>query len=253
MTESTGRGVAPNVAIVTGAARNIGRASALALARLNFDLVIHSGSDEAGGRETAALVEAEGARACLVLGDLTDPDTAAHLAEAAGGLGKAAVLVNNAALRRAVPFDEMSFEEWRAVLAVNLDAAFLCSRAVIGQMLAGGWGRIINIGGLSGHTGASGRAHVVTSKAALVGFSKALAIEYAGTGVTANCVVPGEIETERGASAGARGRHPDKPLPPVGRRGHPQEIAAVITLLCGPDSDYLTGQTFHVNGGLYLP
>jgi 3-oxoacyl-[acyl-carrier protein] reductase len=236
-----------------GAAPNIGRAAALTLGRLDLDLVIHSGSDEAGAGETAALVEAEGARARVVLGDLADPGTAARLAEAAADLGKAAVLINNAALRRAVPFGEMSLEEWRAVLAVNLDAAFLCSRAVIDQMLAGGWGRIVNIGGLSGHTGASGRAHVVTSKAALVGFSKALAIEYAGTGVTANCVVPGEIETERGISAGARGRHPDKSLPPVGRRGHPQEIAAVIALLCGPDSDYLTGQTFHVNGGLYLP
>ena len=249
MSQTAGRGVA----IVTGAARNIGRAAALALARLDFDLVVHSGSDEAGAGETAALVEAEGARASVVLGDLTEPDTAAHLAEAAGGMGTAAVLINNAALRRAVPFDEMSLQEWRAVLAINLDAAFLCSRAVIGQMLAGGWGRIINIGGLTGHIGASGRAHVVTSKSALVGFSKALAIEYAGRGVTANCVVPGEIETERGASAGPRGRHPDKALPPVGRRGHPQEVAAVIAMLCGPDSDYLTGQTYHVNGGIYLP
>ncbi len=253
MNASSGQDEAPNVAIVTGAARNIGRASALALARMEFDLVVHSGSDQAGAGETAALVEAEGARASVVLGDLTDPDTATQLAGAASDLGKAAVLINNAALRRAVPFHEMSLEEWRAVLAVNLDAAFLCSRAVIGQMLAGGWGRIINIGGLSGHIGAGGRAHVVTSKAALVGFSKALAIEYAGTGVTANCVVPGEIETERGASAGARGRHPGKGLPPVGRRGFPQEVAAVISLLCGPDSGYLTGQTFHVNGGIYLP
>ena len=124
---------------------------------------------------------------------------------------------------------------------------------MIGDMLAQGWGRIINIGGLSGHIGAAGRAHVVTSKAALVGFSKALAIEYAGRGVTANCVVPGEIDTERGASAGARGQHPGKGLPPVGRRGRPDEVAAVISLLCGPQSDYLTGQTFHVNGGSYLP
>jgi 3-oxoacyl-[acyl-carrier protein] reductase len=249
MTAPAGQGVA----IVTGAARNIGRATALALARLGFDLVIHSGSDKTGAQETAAQIEAEGVRTSVVVGDLTDPDTAEHLAEAADRLGRAAVLVNNAALRRAVPFDEMSLQEWRAVMAVNLDAAFLCSRAVIGQMLAGGWGRIVNIGGLTGHIGASGRAHVVTSKAALVGFSKALALEYAGTGVTANCVVPGEIETERGAASGPRGQHPGKTLPPVGRRGEPQEVAAVIALLCGPHSAYLTGQTYHVNGGIYLP
>ncbi|WP_193368785.1 SDR family oxidoreductase [Pelagibius marinus] len=241
------------VAIVTGAARNIGRAAALALARQGFAVLVHSGSDKEGAEETAGLVEQAGPPARVTLGDLTEEATSARLVEAAAALGRPAVLVNNAALRRAVPFEEMDLAEWRAVLAVNLDAAFLCSRAVIAPMLEAGWGRIINIGGLSGHRGAAKRAHVVASKAALVGLSKALAIEYAGRGVTANCVVPGEIETRRGASAGARGQHPDKALPPVGRRGTPEEVAAVIALLCGPESDYLTGQTFHVNGGVYLP
>lgn len=247
------RGDKPRVAIVTGAAHNIGRAAALALGRQGFAVLAHSGSDKQGVEETARLVEAEGQPAATLLGDLTQEVTAGRLAEAAGGLGQVAVLVNNAALRRAVPFEEMELAEWRAVLAINLDAAFLCSRAVIDTMLAAGWGRIVNIGGMSGHMGAAQRAHVVTSKAALVGFSKALAIEYAGRGVTANCVVPGEIETRRGASAGARGKHPGKALPPVGRRGTPDEVAAVIAMLCGPESDYLTGQTFHVNGGTYLP
>lgn len=241
------------VAIVTGAARNIGRASALALARQGFAVVVHSGSDEAGAKETARQVAAAGQAAAVVLGDLTEEATAGQLVEAAGKLGRPVILVNNAALRRAVPFEEMDLAEWRAVQAINVDAAFLCSRAVIGAMLEAGWGRIINIGGMSGHMGAAKRAHVVTSKAAVVGLSKALAIEYAGRGITANCVVPGEIETERGASAGARGQHPGKALPPVGRRGQPEEVAAVIAMLCGPESDYLTGQTFHVNGGTYLP
>ena len=241
------------MALVTGAARNIGRAAALSLAQLGFRVVVHSGADKAGAAETARLVAAEGPQSEVVIGDLTEAATIEAVAAAARELGTPAVLINNAALRRAVAFEEMDLEEWRAVLAINLDAAFLCSRAVIGEMLARGWGRIINIGGLSGHIGAARRAHVVTSKAALVGFSKALAIEYAGRGVTANCVVPGEIDTERGASAGARGQHPGKGLPPVGRRGRPDEVAAVISLLCGPRSDYLTGQTFHVNGGSYLP
>ncbi len=246
-------GQAQRVAIVTGAARNIGRATAQALAQQGFAVVVHSGSDQANAEETAKLVEAEGRPAAVLLGDLTETGTTERLAAEAGKLGQPAVLVNNAALRRAVPFEEMDLAEWRAVQAINVEAAFLCCRAVIGAMLAAGWGRIINMGGLSGHMGAAKRAHVVASKAALVGFSKALAIEYAGRGVTANCVVPGEIETERGASAGARGQHPGKALPPVGRRGRPDEVAAVIALLCGPQSDYLTGQTFHVNGGTYLP
>ena len=241
------------VAIVTGAGRNIGRAIALALARLDFPVVVHTGSDKSAVEETAQLVVAAGAGAEVVLGDLTEPDTAVALVAAARQLGTPAILVNNAALRRQVAFDEMELDEWRAVLSINLDAAFLCSRAVIGDMLAGGWGRIINIGGMSGHRGAAGRAHVVASKAAVVGLSKALAIEFAGRGVTANCVVPGEIDTVRGASAGARPGHHGQALPPVGRLGQPEEVAAVIAMLCGPESDYLTGQTYHVNGGIYLP
>jgi 3-oxoacyl-[acyl-carrier protein] reductase len=240
-------------AIVTGAARNIGRATAVTLARSGFDIVVHAQGNREGAEETAALVKSEGRLADTLLGDLTDPATADGLAEAARGLGPVGVLVNNAALRRAVPFGEMSLEEWRAIMAVNLDAAFLCARACIGDMTAQGWGRIVNIGGLTGHTGASGRAHVVTSKAAIVGLTKALATEYAGTGITANCVVPGEIETIRGGAAGARGHHPDKAPPMIGRRGEPREIAAVIDMLCGENADYITGQTIHVNGGAYLP
>lgn len=243
----------PRVAIVTGASRNIGRATALALAREGFAVVVHSGSDAAGAEETAGLVAAEGVAVDVVLGDLTEAPTPERLVKAAADLGQVAVLVNNAALRRAVPFEEMDLAEWRSVLAVNLDAAFLCARAVIGAMLAAGWGRIINIGGMTGHSGAAKRAHVVASKAALVGFSKALAMEYAGRGVTANCVVPGAIETERGSSAGPRIQHPGKSLPPVGRRGRPEEVAAVVAMLCRPEADYVTGQTYHVNGGAYLP
>lgn len=241
------------VAIITGAARNIGRATAVALARQGFDVVVHAHGNREGVAETARLVEAEGARAAMLLGDLTDPDTATRLAEAARELGPIGVLVNNAAVRRAMPFGEMSLEEWRAILSVNLDAAFLCARACVGDMAEHGWGRIVSIGGLTGHTGAVGRAHVVTSKAALVGLTKALATEYAESGVTANCVVPGEIETERGGAAGARGHKPGELNSLAGRRGTPQEVAAVVAMLCGPQSGYITGQTIHVSGGAYLP
>lgn len=240
-------------AIVTGAARNIGRAAAVALAQQGFSVVVHAQSNREGAEETAREVGKAGSRAEVVLADLTEEGAALRLAEAARGLGPIGVLVNNAAVRRAVPFGEMSLDEWRAIMAVNLDAAFLCARACVGDMVAAGWGRIVNMGGLTGHTGATGRAHVVTSKAAMVGLTKALATEYAGTGITANCVVPGEIETVRGGAAGARGHHPDKRPPMVGRRGEPREVAAVIAMLCSADADYITGQTIHVNGGAYLP
>ena len=247
------RGAGARVAIVTGAARNIGRATAIVLAQAGFNIVVHAQGNREGAMETARLAEGKGAGAATVIGDLTDPQTATRLAEAARELGPIGVLVNNAAVRRGVPFGEMTLEEWRAILAVNLDAAFLCAKACIGDMVAEGWGRIVNIGGLTGHTGASGRAHVVTSKAAIVGLTKALAAEYAGSGITANCVVPGEIETERGGAAGARGHHSGKGGPMVGRRGMPTEVAAVIAMLCGPDSGYITGQAIHVSGGAYLP
>lgn len=243
----------PGAAIITGAARNIGRATAVALANLGFAVVVHAQGNREGAEETARAVESAGSRAAVVLADLNEAGAADDLAAAARKLGRIAILVNNAAVRRAVPFDEMSLDEWRAIMAVNLDAAFLCARACIVDMVEGGWGRIVNIGGLTGHTGASGRAHVVTSKAALVGLTKALATEYAGTGVTVNCVVPGEIETVRGGAAGARGHHPGKQPPMVGRRGEPREVAAVIAMLCGSDAGYITGQTIHVNGGAYLP
>jgi len=241
------------VAIVTGAARNIGRATAVALAQMRFSVVVHAQSNHDGVAETAQQVKDAGASASAVLADLTDPQTASRLADAAREMGQIGVLVNNAAVRRAVPFAEMTLEEWRAILSVNLDAAFLCAKACIADMVAHGWGRIVNIGGLTGHTGASGRAHVVTSKAAIVGLTKALAAEYALTGITANCVVPGEIEAERGGAAGARGQHPGKGGPMVGRRGTPTEVANVVAMLCGPESGYITGQSIHVSGGAYLP
>ncbi len=240
-------------AIITGAARNIGRATAIALAEAGFSIVAHARGNREGVEGTARLVEAAGGRAATMLGDLTEPKTATRLASAARELGPIGVLVNNAAVRRAVPFDEMTLEEWRTILTVNLDAAFLCAKACVGDMVAAGWGRIVNIGGLTGHTGASGRAHVVTSKAAIVGLTKALAAEYAAAGITANCVVPGEIETERGGAAGARGHHAGKGGPMVGRRGTPAEVAAVVAMLCGPESGYITGQSIHVSGGAYLP
>lgn len=241
------------VAIVTGAARNIGRAIAVALAQQGYDILVHSRQDRAGAEQTVAAVEAAGRRAVVALADLTDAAAVEGLMGRGRDLGTVRALVNNAAVRRRVPFAGLTLEEWRAILAINLDAAFLCARACLPDMLANGWGRIVNIGGLSGHAGASERAHVVTSKAAIVGLTKALATEFAESGITANCVVPGEIETERGASAGPRVHHPGLGPPLVGRRGSPAEVARIVAMLCAPDAGFVTGQTLHVSGGAYLP
>ncbi|HEX2256532.1 MAG TPA: SDR family oxidoreductase [Afifellaceae bacterium] len=243
----------PRVAIVTGSARNIGRAIAVALARQGFAIVVHARGDKDGAAETRRLVEAEGASAETVLADLADPGSAAQLVDAARGLGRPAVLVNNAAVRRAVPFAELTLEQWRAVMAVNVEAAFLCAQACLPDMLAAGWGRIVNVGGLSAHRGTLNRVHVATSKAALVGFTKALAVDLAGTGIAVNCVVPGEIETVKSVSASGGHHYPGGDMPVIGRRGRPEEVAAMVAALCGPESGYMIGQTLHVSGGAYMP
>jgi 3-oxoacyl-[acyl-carrier protein] reductase len=251
--EPRNAGDARRVAIVTGSARNIGRAIAVALARLGFAIVVHARGDREGTEETRRQLEALGAPAEIVLADLSEPGSAALLADAARGLGRPAVLVNNAAMRRAVPFAELTLEDWRAAMAVNVEAGFLLAQACLPDMLAGRWGRIVNIGGLSGHRGATQRVHVVTTKAAMVGLTKGLAVEVAGTGVTANCVVPGEIDTEKSGSASGAHHHPGGDMPVLGRRGRPEEVAVMVAALCGPDSDYVTGQTIHVSGGIYMP
>jgi 3-oxoacyl-[acyl-carrier protein] reductase len=167
--------------------------------------------------------------------------------------GRIDFLVNNAAVRYETAFTDMSYDEWRSVLAIVLDGAFLCAKAVIPHLIKAGGGTIVNIGGQTGHKGAAERAHVITAKAGLAGMTKALAMDLAPHKITVNCVVPGTIDSQRGLPG-----VPDRPahrmtVPPIGRRGEPEEIAAMVRMLSGPDARYVTGQAIHVNGGGYMP
>jgi 3-oxoacyl-[acyl-carrier protein] reductase len=236
-------------AIVTGAVRRIGRATALALAREGADVVVHARASRDEAESVAREIRALGGRALVHLADVTDEKAVAGLVDAAvGAFGRLDVLVNNAALRGECDFLAMSLAAWREVTGVIVDGAFLCSRAALPHMLERGGGRIVNIGGVSAHLGAPQRAHVATAKAALVGLTRALAVEFAGRGVTVNCVVPGKIGGRRSAGSG-RGI---KAEPPVGREGIPEDVAELVRLLCLPATSYVTGQTIHVSGGLYL-
>jgi len=199
-------------------------------------------------------ITAAGGQGIAQLADVTDETAVAGLVDAAiAAFGRIDILVNNAALRKKQPLTSITLDEWREVIAVNLDAAFLCSRACIPHMIQSGGGRIINIGGRSAHLGAANRAHVVSAKAALVGLTKALAVEFGHQGITANCIVPGTIDTIRGATAGEPAGHSVEHSTLIGRTGRPQEVAAMVAHLCLPDAAYVTGQTIHVNGGAYLP
>ena len=217
--------LAGKVAIVTGAGRNIGRAIALALAEGGASVVVNARSNR--------------------------PAVQAMADAAVKQFGRIDILVNNAALRREKPFAEMSYAAWREILDVTLDGTFLCVKACLPALRKSGAGTIVNIGGLSAHTGAKNRAHVVTAKAGIIGLTRALAHDLADDGIAVNCVVPGLIGTPRPK---------DKPEPAhhlthqtiTGSRGQPEDVAATVRFLCGPGARYINGQAIHTNGGAYL-
>ncbi len=240
-------------AIVTGAARNIGRAIALALAAEGAAVVVNAASSAAAVAETVRLVEDAGGRAVACLADITTEAGAERLAAcAAESFGGVDILVNNAAIRREAALADLTYEDWRGVLAVTLDGAFLCAKAALPYLKRSGAGAIVSLGGMSAHSGAAQRAHVLAAKAGLVGLTHALAHELAPDNITANCVVPGLIETVRGGAAGGVPAHHLHAATLLGRRGEPDEIAALVAFLCGPHARYITGQTIHANGGAFL-
>jgi 3-oxoacyl-[acyl-carrier protein] reductase len=245
-----------HVALVTGAARNIGRAIALALAGAGANIAIIARSDQVAADAVAREVEALGCRATVLLGDVSREDDAARLVDqTVKAFGRLDILVNNAAIRREAPVETLSFADWREVMGVTLDGAFLMSRAAIPHLLVSGRGTIVNIGGLTAYTGALNRAHVISAKAGLDGLTKALAHELGPRGITVNLVSPGMIETNRQhtTTAGAEPAHHQTTRTLVGRRGTVDEVAAAVRYLAGRDARFTNGQTLHINGGAFLP
>ena len=245
--------LAGKVALVTGGARNIGRAIACALAEGGAAVMVNARTSREEAQATVAMIRAAGGRAAMHFADITDAGAVADMVGVAvEQFGRLDFLVNNAAIRAETPFEEMRLDEWRRVLATVLDGAFICTQACLLHLAQGGAGAVVNIGGMTAHQGARGRAHVVTAKAGLVGLTRALAHDLAARNVTVNCVVPGTIETQRGLpGAPPRPAH-RQALPALGRRGEPAEVAAAVRFLCGPGARYITGQTVHVNGGGFM-
>ena len=244
--------LAGRVALVTGAGRNIGRAIALALSDAGAAIAVNGRTNRAEIDAVSAEIQGRGGKAMAVLADVSDEAAVGRMIAAiAQKLGRLDILVNNAAVRPEKPFESLSLSDWRDVHSVILDGAFLTAKAALPLLKASGSGAIVNIGGMSAHTGTKHRAHVVAAKSGLIGFTKALAHDLAEAGITANCVVPGLIDTVRAPGTQPPHHHQSsKTL--AGRFGTPQEIGAVVRFLVGPDARYITGQSFHVNGGAYL-
>jgi 3-oxoacyl-[acyl-carrier protein] reductase len=245
--ELTGR-----VAIVTGAGRNIGRGIALALADGGAAVVVNARSNLKEAEAVAGEIERSGGKALAVTADVADAEAVRTMvAAAAGKFGSIDILVNNAAVRVEQAFEGMTLAQWRAVTSIILDGAFNCVQACLPHLKRSGAGVIVNIGGLSAHTGAAGRAHVVTAKAGVVGFTRALAHELADAGIRVNTVTPGIMAAPRPAGQ-PEPQHHARVQALVGRRGQPDDIAAAVRFLCGPGAGFITGQNIQVNGGMFL-
>ncbi|MSP46691.1 MAG: SDR family oxidoreductase [Xanthobacteraceae bacterium] len=243
--------LAGRVAIVTGAGRNIGRGIAHSLAAAGAAVVVNVRSNKAEADAVVKEIEGKGGKAVAAIADVVDVAAIETMAAAAvSRFGRVDILVNNAALRAEKPFEQMSLDEWRKVIGVVLDGAFICVKACLPHLKKSDAAAIVNVGGLSAHTGAAHRAHVVAGKSGLVGLTRALAHEFAGT-IRVNTVTPGLMQTPRPPGQ-PEPQHHSFSNPLVGRRGVPEDIAEIVRFLAGPRAAYITGQNYQLNGGAYL-
>ena len=240
-------------ALVTGSGRNIGRATVLELASRGANVVVNTRTNQQEADAVAKEAEAFGVKALPLLADVGDEKQAISMIEkAAAEFGRVDILVNNAGLRLASPFTELTTEEWRTVMAVNLDGPFFLCRAVVPAMIEAGWGRIINVAGLNAYRGGHNRAHVSASKMGTVGLTRALAVELAEHNILVNHIVPGAFDTTPAHAQSAQTAIPREQRAagiPLGRLGMPEEIAKTCAFLASDDASFITGQTIHVNGG----
>ncbi len=233
------RAVEGKVALVTGSGRNLGRATVLELARQGADVVVNARSNREQAEAVAREAEALGVRAIALLADVgIEQQVNQMVEEALERLGRIDILINNAGFRGSSSITDMSTDEWRAAAAVNFDGPFFCTRAVVPSMISNSYGRIITVSGLNSFVGRPNWAHICGSKMGAMGMTRALAAELAQYNIVVNHVVPGAYVA-----------HPDLDRIPVGRVGLPQELANMYAFLSSEEASYITGQTFHVNGG----
>lgn len=241
------------VALVTGASRGIGRAVALALGRQGARVMINYRQNQDAAEATLKSLTGEGGQGQLVPFDIARED---QVEEAVKKIvdqhKKIDILVNNAGLTSDNLLIRVSGEEWDRVIGVNLKGAFHCTKAVCRRMIRERYGRIANLTSVVGQMGNAGQSVYASSKAGIIGFTKAMARELASRGITVNAVAPGFIETEMTAALSPELRHEFLRSIPLARFGTGEDVAEVVSFLVGPGANYITGQVINVNGGLYV-
>jgi 3-oxoacyl-[acyl-carrier protein] reductase len=240
------------VALVTGASRGIGHAIAQALGRAGATVVGTATTDDGAKRISAAFAEAgiQGRGAVLDVADAASVD--ALLADVAASEGTPGILVNNAGITRDNLALRMKDAEFDEVIDTNLRAVFRLSRAVMRGMMKARWGRIINITSVVGAAGNPGQANYAAAKAGVVGMTKSLARELGSRNITVNCVAPGFIDTDMTRELPETQREAMLAQVPLARLGQPEDIAGAVLFLVSPQAAYVTGETLHVNGGMYM-
>ncbi len=238
-------------ALITGAAAGIGKACALRLARDGIAVGVLDLNLE-GCEKVVAEIQAMGGKAIALQANVADREqVTAAVVKLREAFGPVSILVNNAGISVFKPFLDVTEEIWDRTMAINLKGPYLCTQAVLPDMLAAGWGRIVNISSSSTQGGAPNMSPYVASKGGLVGFTKALALEFARSGVTVNNIPPGFIDTPM-LRASPLDIEATSTRSPMGRPGTPEDIAGACAYLCSEEAGYLTGVTLSVNGGRYL-
>ena len=240
------------VAVVTGSARGIGQAIALRLAEAGADVVVNDIEAATGSLDSvAAEIKAMNRRSLAVTADVSSPEDVTRLVEAANGtFGEVDILVNNAGVTRDQLVLRMSDEDWDTVMNIDLKSTFLCTRAVLRNMVKQRWGRIVSIASVIGLIGNAGQANYAAAKAGVIAFTRSVAKEVASRGITANAIAPGFIDTSMTQQLDDKQRQELLQHIPIGFAGTPRDIAEAVAFLASEEARYITGQVLNVDGGM---